>query len=132
MLVAEDDPVVLDLLLAVLREELGVCVRGVRDGREALQLVEGGGVDLVLVDVMMPGLDGSELAAQMRARPATRAIPIVATSAAPGGERAMAPWSAAFVPKPFELDDLLEVIRRNLPRARRPDGRWHGSCGALG
>ena len=117
VLVAEDDPVVLDLLLAVLREELGVRAFGVRDGRQALRLVEDGGVDLVLVDAAMPGLDGSELAAQMRARPETRAIPIVATGAAPGGAPSVAPWSAAFVPKPFELDDLLEVVRRNLPRA---------------
>ncbi|HEY3080581.1 MAG TPA: response regulator [Chloroflexota bacterium] len=116
VLVAEDDPVVLDLLLAVLREELGVRAFGVRDGRQALRLVEDGGVDLVLVDAAMAGLDGSELAAQMRARPETRAIPIVATGAAPGGAAPVAPWSAAFVPKPFELDDLLEVVRRNLPR----------------
>jgi CheY-like chemotaxis protein len=116
VLVAEDDPVVLDLLVAVLREELGVRALGVRDGREALRLVEDGGVDLVVVDVTMSGLDGAGLAARMRARPETRAIPIVATSAAPGGGPSIAPWSSAFVAKPFELERLIEVVRRNLPR----------------
>src|SRR5262245_11352654 len=108
VLVAEDDPVVLDLLLAVLQEELGVRAFGARDGRQALRLLEGGGVDLVLVEATMPGLDGSELGAQMRARPETRAIPIVATGSAPVGAPVLVPWSAAFVPKPFELADLLE------------------------
>jgi CheY-like chemotaxis protein len=115
VLVAEDDPVVLDLLTAVLEEELGVDVVGVRDGRAALTALEGAPADLVLIDVMMPGLDGAELAEQMQRRPALRAIPIVATSAAPGAERAMAPWSAAFVAKPFELDHLIEVVRSHLP-----------------
>jgi two-component system response regulator DesR len=115
VLVAEDDPVVLDLLTAVLQEELGVDVVGVRDGRAALTALETAGADLVLVDVMMPGLDGAELAGRMRRRADWRAIPIVATSAAPGGERAMAPWSVAFVPKPFELEHLIEVVRTHLP-----------------
>jgi CheY-like chemotaxis protein len=115
VLVAEDDRVVLELLVAVLREELGVRALGVRDGRQALRLIEDGAVDLVLVDATMPGLDGSELAARLRARPETRAVPIVTTGATAGGAPPNAPWSAAFVPKPFELDDLLEAVRRNLP-----------------
>ena len=115
VLVAEDDPIVLDLLTAVLREELGVEVVGVRDGLAALAALESAAADLVLADVMMPGLDGAELAERMRQREDWRAIPIVATSAAPGGERAIAPWCAAFVAKPFELDHLIEVVRRHLP-----------------
>ena len=115
VLVAEDDPVVLDLLTAVLQEELGVRVVAVRDGRAALSALETAAADLVLVDVMMPGLDGAELAARMRQRADWRRIPIVATSAAPGGEKTMAPWSAAFVAKPFDLDHLLEVVRSHLP-----------------
>jgi CheY-like chemotaxis protein len=115
VLVAEDDPVVLELLLAVLREELGVRVVGVRDGKRALRLAEDGGVDLLLVDATMPGLDGPELAARLRARAERREVPIVATGDVAGGGPPPAPWSAAFVPKPFELDELLEVVRRNLP-----------------
>ena len=111
VLVAEDDPVVLDLLLAVLREELGVRALGVRDWRRVLPMVEGGGVDLLLVDAAMLGPDGSDLAAWMSARPETRAIPIVATGAA----TAVTPWSAAYVAKPFELDHLIEVVRSHLP-----------------
>jgi two-component system response regulator DesR len=115
VLVAEDDPVVLELLTAVLEEELDARVVAVRDGRAALAALESAGADLVLADVMMPGLDGAELAEQMRHREALRAIPIVATSAAPGGEKAMAPWSAAFVAKPFDLEHLIEVVRQHLP-----------------
>jgi CheY-like chemotaxis protein len=107
VLVAEDDPVVLDLLTAVLEEELDARVVAVRDGCAALTALESAGADLVLAD--------AELAEQMRQRDALRAIPIVATSAAPGGEKAMAPWSAAFVAKPFDLDHLIAVVRGHMP-----------------
>lgn len=115
VLVAEDDPVVLDLLTAVLQEELGVRVVGVRNGRDALAALETTTADLVLVDMMMPGLDGPELVARIRQRSIWRNIPVIATSAAPAAQQTMAPWSTAFVAKPFELDHLIEVVRSYLP-----------------
>jgi two-component system OmpR family response regulator len=118
VLVAEDDPVVLDLLTTVLEEELGVRVVGARDGRAALAALETIAADLVLVDMMMPGVDGAELATRIRQRSAWRSIPVIATSAAPIADRNMAPWSTDFIAKPFELEHLIEVVRSYLPASR--------------
>jgi CheY-like chemotaxis protein len=104
ILVVEDDPavreVVADLLTAA-----GYAVRTAADGRAALAAVEAARPDLVLCDVVMPGLDGWSLAARLRqlARP----VPIVLVSGhcpevPPAGLRCLA--------KPFAHADLVAAV----------------------
>ena len=75
--------------------------------------------DLVLMDVMMPGLDGRGAYLAMRARPHDVGIPIVLMSAAadPAG---LPPGVAAFLPKPFDLDHLLGLVARLLADGSAP------------
>ncbi|MDP9469617.1 MAG: response regulator [Chloroflexota bacterium] len=71
VLVVDDEPVIRDLVADVLRDE-GYAVVTAADGREGLDLLARERPDLVLMDVMMPGLDGREAYLAMRSRPICR------------------------------------------------------------
>ncbi len=91
------------------------------DGTVALATVREQRPDLVLTDVMMPGLDGFELLHELRADPATEAIPVVVLSARAGEEAAIEGLDAGaddYLPKPFSGPELLARVRSNLELAR--------------
>ena len=110
VLVVEDEPLLRDLVAEVLRDE-GYDVVTAADGREAIDALEQERPQLVLMDVMMPTLDGRAAYRAMRARPDLPAVPVVLMSAAVGPER-LDPTISAFLPKPFDLDDLLALVAR--------------------
>ena len=116
VLVADDDPVILGFLAALLADE-GYAVRCAFDGREALAKLARERVDLVVSDVMMPRLDGVALTQTLRER--GDRTPVVLMSAAyadvdlPG---------VRFVPKPFDLDQMVAVVERALAEARAAVG----------
>lgn len=96
-------------LLAPLGFELHVAT----DGQEALQQAERLNPDLVLMDNVMPVMDGPEATRRLRAMPATAEVPIIAISAgAQPGDRAasLAAGANAFLTKPVRMDDLLDSI----------------------
>jgi len=66
--------------------------------------------DAMMIDLMMPILDGWQLIERCRADPATARLPIIAVSAKHGGQTASTPGMQAFLSKPFDLDRLLEVL----------------------
>lgn len=110
VLVVDDEPV----LRAIVRDvlvEAGYTVVEAADGRAMLELVKRNRPDLVLMDVMMPGLDGREAYRALRGRADLRSVPVVMMSAAvhPNG---LDPTIAAFLPKPFALDQLLATVVR--------------------
>ena len=80
LLVVDDDEGNRDLLGRRLARE-GYVVRTARDGAEALAAVVSGPVDLVLLDVMMPGIDGYEVLRRLKAEPSTRDVPVLMISA---------------------------------------------------
>ncbi len=118
ILVADDEPTTLDLVVAVLRDE-GYATLAARDGPEVLELLAGARPDLVLMDVMMPGLDGREVVRRMRARPELAGVPVVLMSAAAPVDPAA--LGVAFLPKPFDLDRLLREVAAAL--VNPPGGR---------
>jgi DNA-binding NarL/FixJ family response regulator len=92
-----------------------------RDGEEGLLQAWELAPALVLADLLMPGMDGATFCRLLRAHPTTADMPIVAVSGAdPRSERARAlrAQCAGWLAKPFEIDDLLETVRRWLPRGR--------------
>jgi signal transduction histidine kinase/CheY-like chemotaxis protein len=94
-------------------------VRTARDGREALQEVARSRPDLVLTDVMMPGVDGFELLRLLRIDPGTRSLPVVMLTARAGQEAAVEGLEAGaddYLPKPFESAELLARVRAVLER----------------
>jgi PAS domain S-box-containing protein len=91
------------------------------DGRTGLELARAHRPDLVLTDVMMPGLDGFGLLAALRADPRTAATPVVILSARAGEEAAVQGLEAGaddYLPKPFSAVELRARVRSNLEMAR--------------
>lgn len=117
VLIAEDEPDNQSILQLLVETLIGARTLVVEDGLQALAEVRRLAPDLVLLDLMMPLMDGYEVARALKAEPATAAIPIIAISALarPGDrEEALAAGCDDFVRKPFELDALEEMIRLRL------------------
>lgn len=110
ILVADDEPVLLRVLVDALTDE-GYLVIAARDGREAVDLAQAHSPDLVMMDIMMPRLDGREAAQRLREDSRLRQTPIVLMSA---GRTITRDDSVTFVPKPFDLERLLLLIARLL------------------
>ena len=118
VLVVDDEPAIRDLILAVLEDE-GYRAIGAGSGRRALELLAAEQPDLVLMDIMMPEMDGREALRRMRDGPDTADVPVVMMSAAHNPERIGHPISA-FLSKPFDLDVLIETVARVLQNAPKP------------
>lgn len=119
ILVAEDDPAIRANLARLLRLE-GYCVSTAADGLAAMAAVESEPPDLLISDLMMPGLDGLALLAWLRAQPRTARLPVVLLTAradvsdVQGG---LAAGADAYVTKPYQRDELLRHLRALLPAA---------------
>lgn len=115
ILVADDERNIREVLAAFLQDE-GYTVRTALDGRQALRVMEAERPDLLLMDCMMPELDGREVLHEMRRRPELASIPVVLMSSAdPPSPEVLG--SAAFLPKPFALDHLLQTVAQFVPAA---------------
>jgi len=114
VLVVDDDPDILDALSEILEVE-GYDVHRARNGREALVRVEQAPPDLVLLDLMMPVMDGSEFARNLA--PGRRPPIIVLSADRNVSVKAMEIGALGWLAKPFELDELLAAVRRALPAA---------------
>ena len=110
ILVVDDDPDILDALKVMLEDE-GYTVETANNGH-ILQLLEGTNLpSLIILDVLLSGMDGRDLAEQLRKKPDTKDIPIVMISANPGAAHDCVQRGAnAFLAKPFEINDLLKMI----------------------
>jgi len=119
ILVVDDGPENVRLLEAVLVAR-GYEVVTATDGRAALDLVAAEDPDLILLDVMMPGLDGYAVCSQLRANDATAVLPVIMVTSSVGQERRKAIEVGAddFIPKPFNHDELLTRVR-SLLRIKR-------------
>ncbi len=114
ILVVDDEPTIRDVVAALLEDE-GYAVVVAYTGLRALELLPLERPDLVIMDVMMPGLDGREVFRRMRESRNGHAPPVVMMSAAVERDL-LDPNVAAFLPKPFDLTDLLDTIERVLKR----------------
>jgi len=116
VLVVDDDPDILEALAEILEGE-GFEVRRARNGKEALDRLEPEPPQLILLDLMMPVMDGWEFSQQMRRRPTVASIPIIVLSADRNvGSKARDIGAVGHLAKPFELTDLLEMVRAALRR----------------
>ncbi|MCS6859120.1 MAG: response regulator [Abditibacteriales bacterium] len=114
ILVVEDEPEN-QLAIRVILTVEGFEVVSVEDGRLALQAAQEQQPDLILLDVMMPEINGFEVLAQLRQHETTRGIPVIMlTALAQRADVAKAVEAGVddYVAKPFEPDDLIERIRK--------------------
>src|SRR5258708_8903486 len=116
ILVVDDQRTVAEMTAGLLRT-LGHKVQIALDGEAALDEVRGGRFDLVLCDIMMPGMDGYELCRRLRADPATTLLPVVlVTSLDPQSERVKGIEAGAddFLAKPVNWAELFARVMRLL------------------
>ena len=109
ILVVDDEPAIAEMLQDILEYE-GYQVVTAGNGHEGLACVAKVRPQLVLSDVMMPGLDGSAFCRALQADPSCRSIPVVLMSAAAAPEAQDGCTYAAFVRKPFDLATFVGLI----------------------
>ncbi len=116
ILVVDDDPDVRELVEYKLLQQ-GYEVQSAADGQQALMLVPAAQPALLLLDVMMPGISGLEVLAQLRADEATMSLPIIMLTAkaeATDIERGLALGANDYMIKPFSPRELINRIQAQL------------------
>lgn len=114
ILLVDDDQDIL-LVLRELLEEEGYAVQATNNGAEVEPLLRQGLPDLILLDMLMAGTDGREIAKRLKGEATTAAIPLLMISAHPNAEQeARAAGADGLVAKPFEIDMLLARVARAL------------------
>ena len=116
IVVAEDDDAIAHLVAATLGDAGFLCLRA-HDGDEAISLCRREAPDLLILDVMMPGLNGIEVFDRVRADPDVQNMPVLfVTAASKDYERQFADRRIAeVITKPFDLNDLLAKVRTLCP-----------------
>lgn len=117
ILVAEDDDDISESVAEVL-EDAGYSVDICRNGKEALDSLRGRPADLIVLDLMMPVMDGWEFRAIQRADRAIADIPVVVISA-DGSPKAAAVHAESYVKKPFAANELVSAVERVLLERER-------------
>lgn len=114
ILVADDDVRNIFSLSKSL-EQHGINVIAATDGKEALrQLEENQNIDLVLMDMMMPEMDGYESTARIRRNPATKNLPVIAVTAKTmtgDRQKCIEAGASDYISKPVDIDQLLSLLR---------------------
>jgi DNA-binding response OmpR family regulator len=112
VVVADDDPDIVDILVFNLTAA-GYEVESAADGVAALELVTASRPDLVVLDIMMPRMDGLQVLAALKAEPDTKEIPVVMLTARASDTDLWEGWDAGadyYITKPFDLEELLRFI----------------------
>jgi CheY-like chemotaxis protein len=111
VLIVEDDVELRDMMAQLLTLE-GFVATAVANGREALEyLRKGDRPDIILLDLMMPVMDGWEFRRKQQSDPTLATVPVVVLSAL-DHRRAAEVDAVAFLRKPLDFDRLLELVRR--------------------
>lgn len=122
VLLVEDDEDISGFLRLELEHE-GYAVTVVANGREGLQVALAQAWDIVLVDVMLPGLNGFELCRRVRAEAQVPIIILTARDSVPDRIAGLDYGADDYVVKPFAIEELLARIRRLLRRAAYGDSK---------
>lgn len=115
ILIVDDNPTNIDLLLATLQDSyrFGVC----KEGESALQYVEKIKPNLILLDIMMPGIDGFEVCARLKKDPETALIPIIFITAMQDTEsktRGLELGAVDYITKPFHTSEVLARVQTHV------------------
>jgi len=116
VLVVDDEPNIV-LSLEFLMKKAGFEVEVARNGREALAALDREPPDLLLLDVMMPEIDGFEVCERIRSRPewqGTKIVMLTARGRESERERGLALGADAYVTKPFSTRELVEKVKAML------------------
>jgi DNA-binding response OmpR family regulator len=136
VLIADDDPLALQLMRDVLAK-LSVTVLEARDGEEVMRLAKAEGPDLILLDVMMPRMDGFQVVGLLRQDPATAEIPVMFVSALGASKdkiRGLNLGAEDYLAKPIHPEELrarVQMVLRRLQPSRRGVPMASGQLAAM-
>ena len=122
ILLVDDDPILLSVLARRMTRE-GYDVQTAPSGMQALNMLEQRWPSLLIVDLMMPGMDGFELCARVKR---IADLPIIVLSAVDASEakvRALEDYAEDYITKPFDPDELVARVQRILLRSASGSGR---------
>jgi diguanylate cyclase (GGDEF)-like protein/PAS domain S-box-containing protein len=123
ILVVDDTPMILNLITDILVRE-GYQVRSEDCGENALESVEDSPPELILMDILMPGMDGFEVLRQLKAKVESRDIPVIFLSGIREVEQVVEGLKLGavdFISKPFQRDELLARVRNQMELFRLRD-----------
>jgi putative two-component system response regulator len=115
VLIVDDTEANVDILVDALAEDYDIAVA--MDGESALEIVADDKPDLILLDIMMPGLDGFEVCEKLKAGDETRDIAIMFLSGKTDlvdKEKAMAMGAVDFITKPIDVPDIQQRVKNYL------------------
>jgi two-component system response regulator PilR (NtrC family) len=118
ILIVDDEEVLQDVLTSLIRRE-GHTTFSALTGEEGVQIVEREEIDLVVLDLMLPGMSGLETLREVRQRDADMVIVVItAYSSIEGAIEAMREGAFHYIPKPFKNEEVLLTIRKGLEQRR--------------
>jgi putative two-component system response regulator len=116
ILIVDDTPANVKTLATILKDDYRIVVA--TSGEEALSVLSGGeSPDVILLDIVMPGMDGYEVCKRLKAGESTREIPVIFITAKSDEEsrrKSSALDAAAFITKPFDAMTVLQVVKTHL------------------
>jgi two-component system response regulator MprA len=124
VLVIDDEESIVEFIKLGLKYE-GFAVESVADGPQGLAAAQRSNPDLIILDLMLPGIDGLEVCRRLRANPTTRDIPILMLTAKDEVKDRVAGLKTGaddYLTKPFSFEELVERIRAILRRQNRAKG----------
>jgi len=116
VLVIDDDPATLDLMIRTLSRE-GIAVVAASSAQGALSLAEALRPALIILDVLMPDVDGWELLGALKGAPSAASIPVIMMSISDEAQRGLRLGAAGFLVKPIERERLLGALAVHLRRS---------------
>ena len=123
LLVVEDEPDLREALKRALREN-GYAVDGAADGKEGLYKAETYEYDAIVLDIMLPGLDGWELLGKLRRTRKTPVLMLTARDNVPDRVRGLDGGADDYLVKPFDLGELLARLRAVIRRSASQADSW--------
>lgn len=130
VLVVDDDPPTVRMIQLALERE-GMDVATAANGAECLLAVESDQPDLVILDVMMPVLDGFETLRVLREKEETKHLPVIMLTARREDRDVLRGWMSGvdlYLTKPFQMDELVTAASRILEVAGEDAGEAEGSA----
>jgi CheY-like chemotaxis protein len=124
ILVIDDDPSNRDILRTRL-EVAGHDVAEASDGEQGLLYLENQSADLIVLDVMMPRVDGLQVCAKIKANPKTKGIPVILLTALGQQIDQLRGWESGaddYLTKPWDSNKLMQLVQKWCPASKSPEG----------